>query len=108
MWNTSLFLKERIYYLALIILLEKASTALSLRGLTQSLLSSSCRSTSRSRFDHFPKVGLEAADQYVPLFDISEAHRRVFNQVSNHLLEVVFLLNHLLAGGFLNLYDLSR
>ena len=108
MWNASLFLKERIYYLALIILLEKASTALSLRGLAQSLLSSSSRSTSRSRFDHLPKVGLEAADQYVPLFNISEAQRRVFYEVSNHLLEVIFLLNHLLAGGFLNLNDLPR
>jgi hypothetical protein len=71
MWNASLFLKERIYYLALVILLHKASTALSLWGLAQSLLSSASGGTSRTSFDDLPKVGLEAADQYVALFDLS-------------------------------------
>jgi len=108
MWNASLFLKEWIDYLALIILLEKLSTALSLWGLAQSLLSSARGGTSRTSFYDLPKVGLEAAYEYVALFDFSEAHGRVFDQLFNHLLEVVFLLYHPLAGGFLNLNDLPR
>ena len=72
------------------------------------MLSSASGGTSWTSFYDLPKVGLEAAYEYVALFDLSEAHGRVFDQLSDHLLEVVFLLDHPLSGGFLDLDDLPR